>query len=123
MKIAADIVAFENERPFLAIELVTSTDPQVVMGLLPLYMLTKWLKLRKGNMDLNQYPVESPFLLLIVLPPLTDTLREKWLDLEDKLRDILSLKENKHSTLTDFEICELNDFEPTLKKLLERNGF
>lgn len=123
MKIAADIVALEEEKPFLAIELETSTDPQEVMGLFPLYMLTKWLKLRKSNLDLNQYPVESPFLLLIILPPLTETLREKWLDLEEKLRDMLSLDENKLSTLTDFGICEVPDFKPVLRKLLERNGY
>ena len=123
MKIAADIVALKEEKPFLAIELETSPDPQEIMGLLPLYMLTKWLKLRKSNLDLNQYPVESPFLLLIILPPLTETLREKWLDLEDKLRDMLSLDENKLSTLTDFEICEVPDFKPVLRKLLERNGY
>jgi len=123
MKIAIDIVAFEEEKPFLAIELETSTDPQQIMGLFPLYMLTRWIKLRQGNSDLNQYLVESPFLLLIVLPPLTDTLREKWLDLEVKLREILALDGNKLSTLTDFEICELPDFKPVLKKLLERNGY
>jgi hypothetical protein len=123
MKIAIDIVTFEEEKPFLAIELETSTDPKQVMGLFPLYMLTRWIKLRQGNIDLNQYLVESPFLLLIILPPLTDTLREKWLDLEDKLREILDLDGNKLSTLTDFEICELPDFKPILKRLLDRNGY
>ena len=123
MKIAADIVALEEEKPFLAIELETSTDPQEVMGLFPLWMLTKWIKLRKSNIDLNQYPAESPFLLLIILPPLTETLREKWLDIEDKLRDMFNLEENKLSTLTDFEICELTDFKPVLRRLLERNCY
>lgn len=123
MKIAIDVLAFDQAKPFLAIELETSTDPQQVMGLFPLYMLTRWVKIRKGGLDLNQYEVESPFLLLIIVPPLTDTLREKWLDIEDKLRDVLSLEENKLSTLTDFEICELPDFKPVLKKLLERNGY
>lgn len=123
MKIAIDILAFDKTKPFLAIELETSPDPQQVMGLFPLFMLTRWVKIRKGNVDLNQYEVESPFLLLIIVPPLSDTLREKWRDIEDKLRDTLSLRENKLSTLTDFEICELTDFKPILKKLLERNGY
>lgn len=123
MKIAIDILAFEKEKPFLAIELENSADPQKVMGLLPLYMLTRWIKIRKGNMDLNQYPVESPFLLLIIVPTLSDTLKDKWLDLEDKLRELISPQENKLSTLTDFEICELGDFKPALKNMLKRNGY
>lgn len=123
MKIACDILVLEEEKPFLAIELETSQDPQFIMGLIPLYMMTKWIKIRKGDMDLNQFPVESPFLLLIILPNLTDTLREKWFDLEIKLRELLNLKENKVSSLTDFEICELPDYKASLKRLLERNGY
>lgn len=123
MKIACDILVLEEEKPFLAIELETSQDPQFIMGLIPLYMMTKWIKIRKGDMDLNHFPVESPFLLLIILPDLTDTLREKWFDLEIKLRELLDLKENKVSSLTDFEICEFLDYKASLKRLLERNGY
>ena len=46
MKIEIDIIAFDEEKPFLAIELEKSSDPQKVMGLIPLYMLTKWIKLQ-----------------------------------------------------------------------------
>lgn len=123
MKIACDILAFDQEKPFLAIELETSQDPQFIMGLIPLYMMTRWIKIRKGETELNQFPVESPLLLLIVLPKLTDTLREKWFDLEFKLKELLDPKQNKMSSLTDFEICELHDWKSSLKDLLERNGY
>ena len=123
MKITCDILSFDHEKPFLAIELETSHDPQFIMGLLPLYMMTRWIRLRKGDIDFNQFPVESPLLLLIVLPDLTDTLREKWFDLELKLRKLLDPKENKMSSLVDFEICEFPDWKSSLKDLLKRNGY
>ncbi|MCE5214248.1 MAG: hypothetical protein LLF83_05960 [Methanobacterium sp.] len=123
MKIAIDILALDKEKPFLAIELESSPDPQKVMGLFPLYMLTQWIKIRKHNQDLNQYPVEQPFLLLIILPELSDKLVDKWRDLDHKIRELLKLDENKQSNLTDFEICQLKDFQSGLKRLLERNGY
>ncbi len=122
MKIAIDILALDNEKPFLAIELESSADPQKVMGLFPLYMLTRMIKIRKQNHDLNQYPIEQPFLLLIILPELSNKLIEKWIDLDHKIRELI-LKENKQSSLTDFEICQIEDFTPSLKRLLERNGY
>lgn len=123
MKIAVDILALDNEKPFLAIELESSADPQKVMGLFPLYMLTRMIKIRKQNHDLNQYPVEQPFLLLIILPELSNKLIEKWIDLDHKIRELISLDKNKQTNLTDFEICQLKDFQSGLKRLLERNGY
>lgn len=111
---------FNNEKTFLAIELENNADPQ--NGINTIIHAYKWIKIRKGNLDLNQYPIESPFLLLMVVPELTETLHEKFIDLEQKLKYILSIDENKMSTLTDFEICEKIDFEPTLKRLLKNNG-
>jgi hypothetical protein len=122
MKLTCDILVLNEEKPFLAIELETSQDPQVVMGLIPLYMLTKWIKIRKANLDLNQFPVDS-LLLIIVVPDLSDTLQEKWTDSEEKLKELIDLKENKLSTLKDFEICEISDFKSTLKKILINNGY
>jgi hypothetical protein len=123
LKMSCDMVIMKNEKPFLAIELETSTDPQVIFGLIVIHMMSKWIKIRKNNMDLNQYPIELPLLLLIVLPELTDTLRDKWMNLEVRLKDMLKFNENKLSTLKDFEVCEIEDFKPALNRLLERNNY
>jgi hypothetical protein len=123
MKIAVDILALDKEKPFLAIELESSADPQKAMGLFPLYMLTRMIKIRKHNQNLNQYIPGDPFLLLIVLPELSDKLKEKWTDLDHKIRQILKIDENKQSYLTDFEICQLGDFPSSLRRLMERNGY
>lgn len=122
MKLTCDILVLKEEKPFLVIELETSADPQVGMGLIPLYMLTKWFKIRKSNVDLNEFPVDS-LLLITVLPDLSETLQDKWLDLQDKIKETLDLDENKLSTLKDFEVCQMSDFKFSLKKILEKNGY
>ena len=45
------------------------------------------------------------------------------MDLEIRLKDLLNFEENKLSTLIDFEVCELEDFKPALKRLFTRNGY
>ena len=52
LKISSDIMILENEKPFLSIELESSTDPQVIFGIVIMHMMTKWIKIMKNNMDL-----------------------------------------------------------------------
>ncbi|WP_432703670.1 hypothetical protein ACRERI_08065 [Methanothermobacter thermautotrophicus] len=113
------IMIFDDEEPFLAIEAKTSSTPKEIAGPIPLYALTRIVKING-----KPYDVESPFLLLITVPdqPREGQKSEQLSDLENKLKDIIDL-ESKYSNLKDFAICEISDLKKTLKELLENNGY
>jgi len=113
------IMIFDDEEPFLAIEAKTAATPKEIAGPIPLYALTRIVKINE-----KPYDVESPLLLLITVPdqPREGQKSEQLSDLENKLKDILDL-ESKYSNLKDFAICEISDLKKTLKELLENNGY
>ena len=54
---------FDDEEPFLAIEAKTAATPKEIAGPIPLYALTRIVKINE-----KPYDVESPLLLLITVP-------------------------------------------------------
>lgn len=122
---SSHLVFLDNNRnPFLFIEIRTNSAPKDIVGPIPLYPLTKILRINYLNDNSEQIDINEQFLLLVVTPEPSEggQKSEQVSDLEYKLKEIIDFK-NKYSNLKDFALCEIKDFKPALKKLLDNNGY
>jgi len=114
----ADVMVLdEKEKPLLVIEPETSPTPKTFGRSIPIYTIAQKVKIKN-----KEYTIESPLLLLIVIPnqPKKGQKAEQLPDLEKKLKKTIDLKD---SSLMDFAICQIDDLKPTLKRLFINNGY
>ncbi len=117
----ADIVVFDdNKTPFLIIEPETSGSPKTFGKSISIYTIAKMV--RVGGKKVEEYSIESPLLLLIVIPqhPENSQKEDQLDDLRKKLKMTIDLR---NSQLKDFDVCQIDNVKPTLRKLLNNNGY
>jgi len=113
------IMIFENNKPILAIEIVSKgpTPPKEMAGPIPVYMISRKIKLNYNNGNEKEYDLVDKFPLIVVVPDQSEKKRNQINDLNEKFKGIFNLGV-EYSALNDFEICVHSDFSSVLKKFL-----
>jgi hypothetical protein len=113
------IMIFENQKPILAVEIITKgpTPPKDMAGPIPVYMISRKIKLNYNNGKDKEYELIDKFPLIVVVPDQSEKKRNQINDLNEKFKGIFSLGV-EYSALSDFEICVDSDFSDVLNKFL-----
>jgi hypothetical protein len=94
-----------------------SSSPKTFGRSVPIYTIAQKVKIGQ-----KEYPIESPLLLLIIIPKQKQEGQkaEQLSDLEAKLKQTIKLKT---SSLMDFALCQIDYLKPTLRRLFISNGY
>lgn len=114
------IMIFENNKPILAIEIVSKgpTPPKEMVGPIPVYMISRKIKLNYNDGKDKEYELIDKFPLIVVVPDQSEKKRNQINDLNEKFKGIFNLGV-EYSALNDFEICIDSDFKDILNKFLK----
>ena len=110
---------FENQKPILAVEIITKgpTPPKDMAGPIPVYMISRKIKLNYNDGKDKEYELIDKFPLIVVVPDQSEKKRNQINDLNEKFKGIFNLGV-EYSALNDFEICVDSDFTDILNKYL-----
>lgn len=113
------IMIFENQKPILAVEIITKgpTPPKDMAGPIPVYMISRKIKLNYNDGKDKEYELIDKFPLIVVVPDQSEKKRNQINDLNEKFKGIFNLGV-EYSALNDFEICVDSDFTDILNKYL-----
>ncbi|MDO9160634.1 MAG: hypothetical protein Q7U45_14435 [Burkholderiaceae bacterium] len=113
------IMIFENQKPILAVEIITKgpTPPKDMAGPIPVYMISRKIKLNYNNGNDKEYELIDKFPLIVVVPDQSEKKRNQINDLNEKFKGIFNL-DVEYSALNNFEICVYSDFRNILNKFL-----
>ena len=117
------LVLDDKEKPLLVIEPETSASPKTFGRSITIYTIAQKVRVNYKNIEKKiEKTIESPLLLLIVIPkqPEKGQKKQQLPDLEEKLKKTIDLK---GSSLKDFAICQDDVLKPTLKRLFINNGY
>lgn len=100
------IMIFENNKPILAIEVVSKgpTPPKDMAGPIPVYMISRKIKLNYNNDKDKEYDLNDKFPLIVVVPDQSEKKRNQINDLNEKFKGIFNFGV-EYSALNDFDIC------------------
>ena len=87
-------------------------------GPIPVYMISRKIKLNYNNGNEKEYQLFDKFPLIIVVPDQSETKRNQIDDLNEKFKGIFNLR-IEYSALNDFMICVDSDFGDILKEILK----
>ena len=113
------IMVFDNYKPILAVEIIPNkpTPPKDMAGPIPVYMISRKIKLNYNTGNDKEYELLDKFPLIIVVPDQEERKKNQIDDLNEKFKGIFNL-EIEYSALNDFKICVDSDFSSVLKKFL-----
>ena len=87
-------------------------------GPIPVYMVSRKIKLNYNNGNDKEIELLDKFPLIIVVPDQPENKRDQIDDLNEKFEGIFNLG-IEYSALNDFKICVESDFRTILKKILK----
>ena len=113
------IVVFDGYKPILAVEIIPNkpTPPKDIAGPIPVYMISRKIKINFNNGNEKEYELSDKFPLIIVVPDQSEKKSNQINDLNEKFKGIFNL-DIEYSALNDFQICVNSDFEYIIRKLL-----
>ncbi|WP_048186412.1 hypothetical protein [Methanobacterium lacus] len=113
------ILIFDGEKPILAIEIISNkpTSSKEIAGPIPVYMISRKIKLNYKDGTEREIDLLNKFPLLVVVPDQSKTKTNQINDLNEKFRGIFKLN-TEYSALNYFRVCVESDFDYYLKKLL-----
>ena len=113
------IMVFNKDKPILAVEIIPNkpTPPKDIAGPIPVYMVSRKIKLNYNNGKDKEYELLDKFPLIIVVPDQSETKMNQIDDLNEKFKGIFNLAV-EYSALNDFKICVNSDFSYVLKNFL-----
>lgn len=121
------MIIFDGDKPILGVETIfskSSIPPKNIVGSIPVYMITRKVivKFRNGNeLEYNLDDNASKLSLMIVLSEQkSESKKDQIKDLNEKFRGVFNLK-SEFSYLQDFKICEIEDIEFVVRKLVEKD--
>ena len=94
------------------------TPPKDIAGPIPIYMISRKIKLNYKNGMRRNIELLDKFPLIIVVPDQSETKSNQMDDLNEKFKGIFNL-ESEYSALNDFKICLNSDFEYLLKEKVQ----
>jgi len=112
------IMVFNNNKPILAVEIVPNSTPKDMAGPIPIYMISKKIKLNYNNGKDKEYELLGKFPLIVVVKDQEERKINQINDLNEKFKGIFNL-EDENSTLNDFKLCIDSDFANIVQKLLK----
>ena len=114
------IMVFDGNKPILAVEIIPNkpTPPKDIAGSIPVYMISKKIKLNYKSGNEKEYELLDKFPLIVVVPNQSENKSNQFDDLNEKFEGIFCLTVES-SALSDFKICVMSDFEYVLKKILK----
>ena len=114
------IMVFDGDKPILAVEIIPNknTSPKSMAGPIPVYMVSRKIKLNYNNGKDKEIELLDKFPLIIVVPDQPENKRDQIDDLNEKFEGIFNLG-IEYSALNDFKICVESDFRTILKKILK----
>lgn len=115
-----NIMVFDRDKPVLAVEIIPNkpTPPKDMAGPIPVYMVSRKIKLNYNNGNEKEYELFDKFPLIVVVPDQSETKRNQIDDLNEKFKGIFNMG-IEYSALNDFMICVDSDFKDALKKILK----
>ena len=120
------MAVFDGEKLVMVVEAMPKKPtPKKLVGPIPVCMIARNIIINKkdGQKEYQLNNKDSKFLLLIVVPDQGEEngqRSERILDLNDKFRGVMDL-DSEYSNLKDFAICEIEDVEQVLDRLLKDN--
>jgi len=113
------IIVFDGDKPILAVEIIPNkpTPPKDIAGPIPVYMISRKIKLNYNNGNEKEYEVSVKFPLIIVVPDQSETKMNQIDDLNEKFKGIFNLG-IEYSALNDFKICVDSDFSAVVQKMI-----
>ena len=118
-------IVLRDGKPFLSVEIMAtvSTTPIVAAGNVLIHSIADSAIVKfQGRKSNKEYQLDSPRFLLIIIPdPSEDVDSSK--DEQMKIIEGLIKKMNflENSSLENFKICMRNEFEESMKQLIEGN--
>jgi hypothetical protein len=114
-----NIMIFKGNIPILAVEIITgkNSPPKDIAGIIPIYMISRKIKLNYNNGSDKEIELHDKFPLIIVVHDQSEAKKNQINDLNEKFKGIFNL-DTEHSALNNFEICFSSDFSSVLKKFL-----
>lgn len=114
------IMIFDGEKPILAIEIIPNkpTPPKDMAGPIPVYMVSRKIKLNFNNGKEREIELLDKFPLIIVVPSQSEIKEKQINDLNEKFKGVFNLY-TEYSALKDFMICMDSDFSGVIKRMLE----
>ena len=113
------IMVFNKDKPILAVEIISNkpTPPKDIAGPIPVYMVSRKIKLNYNNGKDKEYELLDKFPLIIVVPDQSETKMNQIDDLNEKFKGIFNLAV-EYSALNDFKICVNSDFSYVVQKMI-----
>lgn len=113
-------IVLKDKQPFLSVEIEANTTPINVAGNVLVHAIADSLVVKyKGRNENVEYPIDAPRYLLIIMPDLELGV-ESNKDEQMKIIELLikELKFTDNSSLKNFKICLMKDFEKSINQLI-----
>ena len=121
------MMVFDGEKPILGLETIfseSSIPPRIIVGPIPVYMITRKIIVRFKNGNEKEYNLDhndSKIGLMIVLSPQkSENKKDQIKDLNEKFRGVLNL-DTEYSYVNNFRIIELDNLKFAIKEFRKKS--